>query len=292
MHQTINQDTLTAIFSTSNIKHTNSLKSIIHYESLIAHRLEFKQVNNLQNFVSKLNLTQTPYKQITNNLIVTYKEPNDADEDLLNLYYMFNITVISDIDIYLDNVSENKIDFGSFTILNIDLSNTKIKTLNSLFEATGINTITLGNIEVTDMYSIDKLFYGSRDLESIDFGQLDFSRTVSANRAFEECFNLETIDLSNKIAYNLKYVHSMFNGCLRLKSLILPNIHIPHTAQNIFYRFGYIEFIDLSSMNSEDIDLDKTGIGLTTNKCLIKFKDREVILNQQDTEDREHGKHS
>lgn len=85
------------------------------------------------------------------------------------------------------------------------------------------------------------MFSGCTNLESVDFGDCDFSKVANMQFMFENCPNLKVARFGNTATTSLQYCKAVFMGCSWMTELNLgPNFTISHIADktqcnNMFY---------------------------------------------------------
>ena len=86
----------------------------------------------------------------------------------------------------------------------------------------------------TQITSTLGMFSSCRKLETVDFGDNDYSRVKDFSLMFQDCSSLVTLDLS-KFMENTKgdNFHQLFNGCSSLVCInILDTSHVAHSNWN------------------------------------------------------------
>ena len=71
------------------------------------------------------------------------------------------------------------------------------------------------------------MFSGCTNLESVDFGDCDFSKVANMQFMFENCPNLKVARFGNTYTTSLQYCKAVFSGCSWMTELNLgPNFTI------------------------------------------------------------------
>ena len=75
------------------------------------------------------------------------------------------------------------------------------------------------------------MFSGCTNLESVDFGDCDFSNVANIQFMFENCPNLKVARFGKTYTTSLQYCKAVFNGCTWMTELNLgPNFTISHLS--------------------------------------------------------------
>ena len=86
------------------------------------------------------------------------------------------------------------------------------------------------------------MFSGCTSLESVDFGDCDFSKVANMQFMFENCSNLKVARFGKTYTTSLQYCKAVFMGCTWMTELNLgPNFTISHISDksqcnNMFYQ--------------------------------------------------------
>ena len=94
------------------------------------------------------------------------------------------------------------------------------KYINNLVDE--INNITIKWNE--PLSNCESLFWGLKNILSIDLSNFDSSKLITMNRMFFDCFNLISLDLSKLNTSSVIDMNYMFSGCRSLESLDLSKL--------------------------------------------------------------------
>ena len=100
--------------------------------------------------------------------------------------------------------------------------------LNSLKDFKYIEKLKTAKIE-----NLEKAFYGSESLKSLDLSKWDISSVNNIESIFEGCKNLETLTLGNNQNEIITYTTKAFKGCEKLTSLDLSKISTSKTVNMV-----------------------------------------------------------
>ncbi len=110
-----------------------------------------------------------------------------------------------------------------------------------------LKTVTFNNVDAeespsaTQLTTFDRMFSGCTNLESVDFGDCDFSNVANIQFMFENCPNLKVARFGKTYTTSLQYCKAVFSGCTWMTELNLgPNFTISHISDktqcnNMFY---------------------------------------------------------
>ena len=114
-------------------------------------------------------------------------------------------------------------------------------------------------------YSLAGLFDGYRNLESIDFGNLDTSSVTDMSCMFLECSSLASLDLSSFDTSKVTDMSLMFRGCSSLASVDLSSFD---TSSVTDMNWMFLECSSLASLDLSSFDTSKvTDMGGMFGGC-------------------------
>ena len=102
---------------------------------------------------------------------------------------------------------------------------------------------------------LSQLFYGCRNLKTLDVSNFDTSKVTSMSYIFAYCSNLTTLDLSNFYTSNVTNMNSMFEGCSNFTTLDLSNFNTSKVTSmsSMFSNCGNLTTLDLSNFNTSNV---------------------------------------
>lgn len=109
--------------------------------------------------------------------------------------------------------------------------------------------------EVVKPVTLEKSFAGFDSLELIDFGNVDFSEVGSMESMFENSPAIEDIDLSNKDASKVTTMKKAFKDCVSLRSLTLENLKTDNlgSMESAFENCKTIINLNLKGINTSKV---------------------------------------
>ena len=109
--------------------------------------------------------------------------------------------------------------------------------------------------EVVKPVTLEKSFAGFDSLELIDFGNVDFSEVRSMESMFENSPSIEDIDLSNKDASKVTTMKNAFKDCVSLRSLTLENLKTDNLGnmESAFENCKTIINLNLKGINTSKV---------------------------------------
>ena len=84
-----------------------------------------------------------------------------------------------------------------------------------------IKTADLSHLDLSQVSSMNSLFYDCKNLEYINFGGSITAMTNQMYNTMEGCKNLRTVDFSNCDLSNLTQTYNVFTGCDALETIIV-----------------------------------------------------------------------
>lgn len=124
----------------------------------------------------------------------------------------------------------------------------------------------------------DRLFSSLSSLESIDFGNMDFSYVVSMRSSFRDCNLLKQVDFLNKPFPQLRDITCIFSNCQNLTTIKFAGCDMSNL--NSIIRMcescSSLNQISLGIINASAItSIDKAFIGCPQDKMTIYVKSTE-----------------
>ena len=126
------------------------------------------------------------------------------------------------------------------------------------------------------------LFFGCKNLESIDLTSYDTSNITNMFNMFTDCENLKTVDLSSLKTNNYINMGCLFSNCTALEIINFPSvnkINITNLGQS-FYECKSLESLNLSSFNTIKVkDMSSLFCGCSSLKSIniSSFKTDNVV---------------
>lgn len=104
-----------------------------------------------------------------------------------------------------------------------------------------------------DMTSMYYMFYNSKQLKSIKFGDsFNTSNVYTMYRTFRNCSNITEIDLSKLDLTNVETMNGLFHSCSNLKKVVLPeNFGVNCVEMSYMFDFCYA----LDDLNYENLNM-------------------------------------
>ncbi|MCM1233726.1 MAG: BspA family leucine-rich repeat surface protein, partial [Ruminococcus flavefaciens] len=112
---------------------------------------------------------------------------------------------------------------------------------------------TSAEVKVTGMTCADSMFYGCKNLKSVDLSGFDTSAVTNMHCMFQDCSSLESLDLSSMDTSSVTHMGGMFSGCSSLRELDLSHFN----TYNVTYMGAM--FSDCSSLQSIKLGNFYTG---------------------------------
>ncbi len=99
------------------------------------------------------------------------------------------------------------------------------------------------------------MFFGCKNIISIDLSSFDSSETTNMSGMFSCCHNLTSLNISNLNTEKVTNMISMFAFCNNLKNLDLSDFNTNNVTnmKNMFYHCENLLNLDLSSFNTEKV---------------------------------------
>ena len=123
-----------------------------------------------------------------------------------------------------------------------------------------LNTGTITNLSIqtgVKIYNnlLRKLFYGMKNLKSIDFSNLDTSNVTDTYCMFYDCSSLTALDISNFNTSKVTNMNSMFSGCSKLTSLNVSNFNTSKVTDmnGMFFNCSNLTALDVSNFDTSKV---------------------------------------
>lgn len=109
--------------------------------------------------------------------------------------------------------------------------------------------------ERISMTSVDYMFYGFNNLQSIDLSGIDTKNVTSMYDMFRFCESLTNLDLSGIDTQNVTNMEQMFRGCESLTSLDLSGFNTQNVTNmsEMFWACESLKSLDLTSFNTQNV---------------------------------------
>lgn len=128
---------------------------------------------------------------------------------------------------------------------------------------TGANYATLNKLEevyiegldLSEMTSLNNMFFNGRQLKTISFGDIDTSKVTSMYQMFFKCSAIESIDVSKFNTSNVTNMRGMFLGCSMLTTLDVSGFDTSkvQSMSDMFSGCTKLENIDLSKFDTSNV---------------------------------------
>ena len=144
--------------------------------------------------------------------------------------------------------------------LNLDVS--EVTTMDSMFygcnSLVSIHFNNFNTSSCTDMY---QMFRDCSSLSSIDLSIFDTSKVTRMTKMFQSCTSLTSLNLSNFETSSLELMDEMFTSCRGLKTLNLSNFDTSKVTKmsHLFYGCRTLESIDINNFNTKSL-IDMGGM--------------------------------
>lgn len=134
------------------------------------------------------------------------------------------------------------------------------KTVNN----SNAKNVNLTMIDVSNVTSLDRLFFASRKIINLDVSNWDTSNVTSMNFTFESMTNLKSIECADWDVSNVTDFHAMFDDCNNLKTIDVSKWNTS-SATKMSYMFSgnKLETLDVSNFNTSKV----TNMNLMFSDC-------------------------
>lgn len=188
------------------------------------------------NFISNISFLRNNMKYIE-----TYPLSIYLYRDILNVLQhknlnidLFEINYVDDLDKYISKIIllGGKILFNDRDrLIFVNKNNNYYLISDCKIEPPGTFNFSYGmfkkciinNIVFKDMVSLQGLFNGCTNLETVIFKNIDTSRIVNMAEMFRNCDNLRSVNIEKLNTHLVKDFTGMFFGCKSLKNIDLSN---------------------------------------------------------------------
>ncbi|MBK5028598.1 BspA family leucine-rich repeat surface protein [Enterococcus faecium] len=178
-----------------------------------------------------------------------------AAKNATSLSMSTNGSKVKYTDIALAHTFEYNDDIVSITLNNLDISN--VTDMALLFSyCNNLTSVDLSNLDTSNVTTMSSLFQESPSLKNINLGgKFNTSNVTSMNGMFNYIPSLTILDLSNFNTANVTNMKNMFTGCTSLTSLDLSNFNTSNVT-NMSYMFDgctSLTSLDLSNFNTSNV---------------------------------------
>ena len=126
--------------------------------------------------------------------------------------------------------------------------------------------------ETVQFKSMERMFYGCYNLETVDFTNFDTSLVTDMSLMFYECDHLKTVDFTNCDISRVINMQNMFEYC-NFKSIVLKGFDTTNVKnmRRMFYHCQNLRYLDLSDWTiSEDCNVEEMFLSCS-NLVAIKL---------------------
>lgn len=101
-----------------------------------------------------------------------------------------------------------------------------------------------------------QMFYGCKQLESIDLSHFNTGNVTDMSGMFRNCSSLKSLDLRSFNTEKVTSLVSMFDSCFNLTSVDLSSFNTGNVTymNSMFYRCGKLKELDLSNFDTKKVD--------------------------------------
>lgn len=220
---------------------SETIKKVI--ESLEDSITSRKEKNEFADIINELEALQKKYEEKEKSCTATYKDGvmkiyplDDRGELNRNEFVRLVLEKPDDFEIqkicfapgvyvekdanYLFTPFESKLQtVKEFDLRNLDLSS--LLAAEGMFSHQAAEKIVFGNFATPNLFSIDRMFIGCKNLKTIDFGGMTGSEIVSFNSTFENCVNLQKCNIEKLASKKVSTMDCMFKNCKKMKDIDL-----------------------------------------------------------------------
>lgn len=132
------------------------------------------------------------------------------------------------------------------------------------------------NLNTSEMVYMNYMFYGCKNLRSIDLSHFDTSKAKNMSTMFCSCNLLQSLDLSHFDTSNVEYMGSMFDACYSLQNLDLSNFDTSNVKEMgaMFEACYSLPYLDLSNFNTSKVEDTERMFGYCTSMRYIFVGDK------------------
>lgn len=126
-------------------------------------------------------------------------------------------------------------------------------------------TIKSATVSVTGLKSTRKMFYGCKNMTTVDIKNLDFSQVESMVCMFENCTNLESVDFGNANTSKVTSMMSLFLECEMLKSVNVSSFDTSNVTHmgSMFAGCYNLKELDISNFKTNKV----TSMAMMFDRC-------------------------
>ena len=139
----------------------------------------------------------------------------------------------------------------------------------------------IANLDTSNVTYMNKMFYSSQKLTTLDLTNFDTSNVINMNNMFYYCSQLTTLDLSSFDTSKVTNIEAMFQNCSSLTSLDLSNFDTSNVT-NMSYMFYFCTLLgNIPKLNASKVtNINKFAYNCTS---LTDFGGLENLGQAYDT---------
>ena len=156
-----------------------------------------------------------------------------------------------------------------------------LKDCQFMFTDVDLEYIEFKNFDTSKVTSMDHMFFGCRNLVSLDLSSFNTSSVTNMMDLFNKCTQLSYLNISNFKTLSVNNMNYMFCDCISLKSITLNNFNTSSliSMEGMFYNCSQLRSINLSNFNTNKVtNMAKLFFGCNSLKSLdlITFNTSQV----------------
>ena len=197
---------------------------------------------------------------VSSNLIVSNRTiDNDRLSELCgHIDYQQITTVIFQDCTFINNTPKLRFFIRSNSLKHIEFINVyfDMSTFNTMFECSNIKYIKFENCGTDKIYSCERMFTYSDELEEVEFINFDASYVTNMNEMFRNCYKLKRLDLSSFDTHKVVEMNYMFQNCESLENIDFGKHFDTRKVRRMDYMFSNctkLKQLNLSNFDTRNV---------------------------------------
>ena len=178
-----------------------------------------------------------------------------ATDDGIDGYSEVNVETsgINIWDYFKEEITYSQISKCIIKIPPITVSN--VTSLENMFYGySSLTSLDLSNFDTSNVTNMGQMFYDCSSLTNIDLSSFDTSKVTRMYALFENCRSLTNLNLSNFNTSQVTSMSKMFSGCMSLTSLDLSSFNTSKViGMTAMFNASRLTTLDLSNFDTSEV---------------------------------------
>jgi len=143
-----------------------------------------------------------------------------------------------------------------------------------------LQSLDLSSFKTQNVTNMSFMFYDCNNLKSLDLSSFNTQNVTNMNYMFGYCNNLKSLNLSSFKTQNVTNMSCMFYQCNNLQSFDLSSFNTQKVTNmsNMFYKCINLQSLDLSSFNTQNVtDMKEMFYNVGIKRIVVNVQDNKLI---------------